>query len=172
MLTFKQRIGLFLYKFIGKHLQSSSSKIKGGYRFRMFCGKLIFAKHGKKFNIEKGAIFAPDCEIGENSGIGVNAKLYGKVIIGNNVMMGPDVVIYTRNHRHDRTDIPMNTQGVEEERPVIIGNDVWIGSNVIILPGVKISDGCIIGAGSVVTKSTPPYAVLCGNPAIVKRSRI
>ena len=86
-------------------------------------------------------------------------------------MMGTDCVIITRSHRHDRTDIPMMDQGFEEERPVFVGNDVWLGDRGIILPGVHIGDGCIIGAGSVVTRDIPPYSVAAGIPAKVIKDR-
>ena len=86
-------------------------------------------------------------------------------------MMGTDVTIITRNHRFDRTDIPMMEQGFEEERPVYIGNDVWIGDRVLILPGVHIGDGSIIAAGAVVTKDVPPYSIVAGVPARKIRDR-
>lgn len=86
-------------------------------------------------------------------------------------MMGPQVFIYTQNHNHDRTDIPMIAQGYEEEKPVVIGDDVWIGSRVTILPGVHIGEGAIIGASSVVTKDVPAYSIVGGNPAKVIKSR-
>ena len=85
--------------------------------------------------------------------------------------MGTDVTIITRNHRFDRTDIPMMEQGFEEERPVYIGNDVWIGDRVLILPGVHIGDGSIIAAGAVVTKDVPPYSIVAGVPARKIRDR-
>ena len=110
-------------------------------------------------------------EIGDRSGVGINAKMHGKVIIGNDVMMGPECIIYTQNHDFSRTDIPMNKQGFSEEKPVIIGDDVWIGGRVIILPGVNVGKGAIIGAGSVVTKDVPEYAIVAGNPATVKKYR-
>lgn len=90
---------------------------------------------------------------------------------GDNVMMAPDCIIYVRNHESSRLDIPMCEQGSTEERPVVIGNDVWIGGRVIILPGVKIGDGAIIGAGSVVTKDVSEYDVVAGNPARVIKNR-
>ena len=88
--------------------------------------------------------------------------------------MGPDVQIYTRNHRYDRIDIPMYEQGESEIKEVKIGNDVWIGARSIILPGVTIGDGAVIAAGSIVTKDVESYAVVGGNPAkIIKyRSKI
>jgi len=86
-------------------------------------------------------------------------------------MMGQDVVVFSINHEFDRTDIPMIKQGFQENQPVIIGNDVWIGDRVIILPNVKIGDGVIIGAGSVVAKSIPEFAIVVGNPAKVIKYR-
>lgn len=80
-------------------------------------------------------------------------------------MMGTDVTVITRNHRFDRTDVPMMKQGFEDEKPVYIGDDVWIGDRVIILPGVHIGNRCIIAAGSVVTKDVAPYTVVGGVPA-------
>ena len=85
--------------------------------------------------------------------------------------MGEDVTIITRNHRFDRTDIPMMEQGFCEEKPVFIGDDVWIGDKVLILPGVKIGTGCIIAAGAVVTKDIPDYSVAAGVPAKVIKQR-
>ena len=86
-------------------------------------------------------------------------------------MMGTDVVVITRNHSFERTDIPMMDQGFEEERPVVIGNDVWIGDRVIILPGVHVGDGAVLAAGAVVTKDVPEYAIVGGTPAKVIRMR-
>ena len=82
-------------------------------------------------------------------------------------MMGSDVVIITRNHRFERTDIPMMEQGFSDEQPVTIGDDVWIGDRVIILPGIKVGDGSIIAAGAVVTHDVPAYAIVGGVPAKV-----
>ena len=126
---------------------------------------------GKHVNIEKGAIFNGEVVIGDYSGIGVNRELNGPVTIGKYVMMGSEVVVYTRNHSSSRTDIPMQNQGYDSVRPVIIGDDVWIGRRVIILPGVQIGEGCIIGAGAVVAKDIPPYSVVVGNPAKIIKNR-
>ena len=86
-------------------------------------------------------------------------------------MMGSNVTVITHNHAFDRTDIPMMEQGFEEERPVVIGNDVWIGDRVIILPGVHVGDGSILAAGAVVTKDVPPYSIVGGVPAKLIRMR-
>jgi maltose O-acetyltransferase len=140
---------------------------------RRFICRRIFKYAGKKINIEKGAFFGDgsEIEIGDYSAIGVNCKVYGSVKIGNDVMMGPDVIILTQNHRFDRLDIPMWQQGHYPPEPVVIGDDVWIGTHAILLPGVKIGKGAVIGAGAVVTKDVPEYAVVGGNPAKVIKFR-
>lgn len=165
-------MGALLYHSLAKHLPPSWSGIKLGQTvLRRWCGKMMLKSCGKKVNIEKNAMFSSKVSLGDYSGIGINAKIYGACTIGNHVMMGTDVVIITRNHKHDRTDIPMMHQGFEEERPVTIGNDVWIGDRVIIMPGVHIGDGCIIAAGAVVTRDIPAYSIAGGIPAKVIKSR-
>lgn len=168
----KRKIGAFLYKTIGRHLPASYSSLKlGQTAFRRFCGKMMLASCGKDVNIECNATFSPKVSLGDYSGIGINAKIYGTCNIGKYVMMGSDVTIITRNHAFDRTDIPMMEQGFYEEKPVTICDDVWIGDRVIILQGVTIGSGAVIGAGSVVTKDIPSMAVAAGNPAKVIRMR-
>lgn len=169
---FKRRLGALLYYTIAKHLPVSYSSVRiGQTALRRFCGRLMLESCGKKVNIEKNAVFSAKVSLGSRSGIGINARINGRCVIGDDVMMGTDCVIITRSHRHDRTDIPMMDQGFEEERPVFVGNDVWLGDRVIILPGVHIGDGCIIGAGSVVTRDIPPYSVAAGIPAKVIKDR-
>lgn len=167
----KQYIGCALYV-IAKHLPVSYGRFGGIWRScRGGAARLMLPKCGKNINIEKDATFSIRTEIGDNSGIGVNAHFYRKVIIGDNVMMAPDCIIYVRNHESSRLDIPMCEQGSTEERPVVIGNDVWIGGRVVILPGVRIGNGAIIGAGSVVTKDVADYDVVAGNPARIIKNR-
>lgn len=155
-----------------KNLPSSSAYFfHWGRNLRSFFGRRIIASAGKNINIEKGATFSRRLRVGDNSGLGINCKIQGTVQIGDNVMMGPDVLIYTTNHEFGNKNIPMQLQGYQAERPVSIGNDVWIGSRVIILPGVHIGDGCVIGAGAVVTKDIPANCVCVGNPAKVVKER-
>lgn len=168
----KKIIGLMLYNCIGKHLPVSFSKVQiGQKKFRCFCGKLILERCGENVNIERKALFSTKVEIGDGSGIGIRASIGGKCVIGDNVLMGPDCVIYTRNHEFSDLSIPIRGQGFQEEEPVIIGDDVWIGGRVTILPGVHIGSHSVIGAASVVAKDVPEWSVVCGNPAVVKRSR-
>lgn len=171
-MNIKRLIGGFLYYAYAQHLPRSYSGFKLGQKqLRRFCGKMMMEHCGKNVNIEKKAFFSYKVSLGDYSGIGVNAKIYGRCHIGNYVMMGEDCTIIASNHRFDRTDIPMMQQGFSEERPVTIGNDVWIGDRVMILPGVQIGDGCIIGAGSIVTHDVPPYSIAAGNPARVIKHR-
>ncbi len=157
----------YFYLRIGKRMHH----VKIGLKYRRFLAEHILAECGKEVNIERHASFSHDIHLGNYSGIGAHSHIGGKTYIGDYVMMGPEVVIYETNHCFDRTDIPMCEQGFQEPQPVHIGNDVWIGRRVIILPGVTIGDGCVIGAGAVVTKDIPPYSVAVGNPARVVRSR-
>lgn len=170
--SIRRKLGALLYYPIAKHLPPSYSRIRLGQTgLRRFCGKLMLAECGKKVNIEQNALFSAKVTLGDYSGIGINAKIYGTCHIGRYVMMGTDVTVITRNHCFDRTDIPMMEQGFLPEEPVWIGDDVWIGDRVLILPGVHIGNGCIIAAGAVVTKDVPDYAVVAGVPAKVIRMR-
>lgn len=129
---------------------------------RGFFARRICASAGRGINIERGATFSSLCKIGDRSGIGVRCELHGEVHIGNDVMMAPECCFYTTNHRSCRTDMPMREQGDTEARPIVIGNDVWIGRRVMVMPGVTVGDHSIIAAGSVVTKCIPPYSVAGG----------
>lgn len=164
--------GKLLYNVIAKRMPLSDSRMSfGSKKLRGFCGKLILTHCGINVNIEKGAQFSSDISLGDNSGIGVNALISSQVTIGNDVMMGPDCIILTSNHGMERKDIPMWQQPSSKPRAVVIGDDVWIGARVIILPGVHIGSGSVIGAGAVVTKDVAPGSIVGGNPAKLIRMR-
>ena len=112
--------------------------------------------------------------LGHYVNIGVNNILQaaGEITIGNDVLLGPDVKIWSTNHVFADSHKPVRDQGYEF-KPVVIGNNVWIGSNVFIMPGAVIGDGCIISAGSVVgAKILPEYSIVAGNPARKIGSRL
>ena len=88
------------------------------------------------------------------------------VIFGDNVFIAPNCGFYTAGHP---TDAAERNRGLEYARPITVGNDVWIGADVCVLPGVTIGDDCVIGAGSVVVKDIPPHSVAVGNPCKVIR---
>lgn len=90
--------------------------------------------------------------------------------IGDYVLIGPNCQIITANHKHSAWDVPISLQWIEES-PVKICDDVWLSANVVVLPGVTIGRGAIIGAGAVVTKDVPPFAIMGGVPAKLIRYR-
>lgn len=118
-------------------------------------------------------------EIGNNVKLGIRPMLIApnsRIIIGNHVMFGPEVTIRGGNHRIDVVGKYMYevTEGMkrkEDDKGVVIEDDVWVGTRAIILHGVVIGKGSVIGAGAVVTKSVPPYSIAVGNPARVIRPR-
>lgn len=164
-----------LFFIIGKHLPVAHFRIKaiGSFSrwYREQCGKMIMKKCGNNVNIYPRCSFSQYVELGDNSDIGLDAKIQGKCKIGKNVIMGPECNIWTINHNTDRIDIAIKYQGTKPEREVIIGDDSWIGSRVTILPGVVIGKGVVVGSGSVVAKSIPDYAVVVGNPARIVKYR-
>ena len=110
-------------------------------------------------------IWTASLKLGNNIQINPNTSIYGQVHIGSNVMIAPNCMIAGGSHSFINTHKPMIDQGCTIKRPIVIGNDVWIAANAIILDGIYIGDGAIIGAGSVVTKDVPSMAIVGGNPA-------
>lgn len=108
-------------------------------------------------------------EAGDNLYINVNCTILdcNRVVLGNDVLLAPNVQIYTAYHP---TDPAVRKTGVEMAAPITIGNNVWIGGGVIICPGVTIGDQVTIGAGSVVTRPIPANVVAVGNPCRVVRT--
>jgi len=130
--------------------------------------KKIFGTIGENVHIEKSIRidYGINTKIGSNVFINFNFVLLDccPVTIGNNVFIAPNVQIYTACHPIDPKD---RNEHIGFAKPITIGNDVWIGGNCVILPGVTIGDGCTIGAGSVVIKSIPPHSVAVGSPCKV-----
>lgn len=141
--------------------------------FRRFVCKHIFAYCGSNVNIDRMVTFGSGfrIRIGNNSGMGAHSVIDSNIIIGENVMMGPRCYILTENHCTERTDIPMCQQGYSIRKQTVIGNDVWIGREVLFTPGRTIKDGCIIAARTCLCKDFPEYSVVGGNPARVIKTR-
>ncbi|WP_428193450.1 acyltransferase [Aliivibrio sifiae] len=120
---------------------------------------------GNNLTICKNAFVDPiKLVVGDGVWIGYNCFLCGEVVIGNNVMIGPNVSIPGANHNYEKKGIPYKDQGLDV-KGTLIGNNVWIGANSVILDGVKIGDNSVIGAGSVVTKDVPENMIYAGVPA-------
>jgi galactoside O-acetyltransferase len=113
-------------------------------------------------------------EVGANSAfnrnVHINASIGGKIIIGEYVLVGPNVTMRSSGHVFSDLTTPIRYQG-HTAKDIIIENNVWVGSNVTILGGVKISTGAIVGAGAVVVNDIPPYAIAVGVPAKVIKYR-
>ncbi len=130
--------------------------------------KKIMGKTYQSFLIEQPfwCDYGYNIEIGENFYANHNLVILdcAKVQFGKNVFIGPNCGFYTAGH-------PINVQerikGLEYAKPIIVGDNVWIGGNVAVMPGVTIGDNTIIGAGSVVTKDIPGNVVAVGNPCKV-----
>lgn len=110
------------------------------------------------------------CDYGYNISVGKNVFFnfnccfldVMKIELGDNVMLGPNVQIYTATHPMNKTE---RSSGLEFAKPIKIGDDVWLGGGAIICPGVTIGNGVVVGAGAVVTKDVPDDVFVAGNPA-------
>ncbi|MDP6155078.1 MAG: acyltransferase [Candidatus Thermoplasmatota archaeon] len=131
----------------------------------------------------------PDVELGYNARLRANIAFAGSVTLGDDVVVGHHSILWaigggenyikvgngtglgaftvlmTRFHQYRRKDVRFTKQGPVEGKPIIIGDDCWIGIRSIIMPGVTVGKGAVVGAGAVVTKSVQPYKVVAGNPA-------
>lgn len=165
----KKKFYKIMYILFGKYWFNSNFPVFGAIskKVRSYWFKKINKVNGK-VNIERKANFGTNIVMGNNSGIGINSYVQNDVTIGSNVMIGPDVLIYTINHSYKKENVLIIKQGVNKKK-VKIGDNVWIGTRVIILPGVTIGNNVVIGAGSVVTKDIPDNVLAVGNPCIVKK---
>ena len=127
---------------------------------------------GPGCNISPNAVFSnPErIEIGARLNLGAHCYLWagpatGKIRIGDDVLFGPDVMVTAAGYRFN--DGAPVTQQAMDEADVVIGNDVWLATRVIVLPGARIGDGAVIGAGAIVTGEIPAYAIAVGTPAKV-----
>lgn len=161
-------VKLFLNPF--KHKRGKQSVIRKRTRLDVF--------PFNKFNLGIGSViedFATinngvgDVIIGDHSFIGIGNVIIGPVTIGNHVILAQNIVVSGLNHAYEDVTISPALQKVTCKQ-IIIGDDVWIGANSVIVAGITIGKHSIIGAGSVVTKNVPEFSVAVGNPAkIIKK---
>lgn len=121
---------------------------------------------GDAVRIREGVILQAGSEIsiGDQTDINPFTTIYGQVHIGNYVMIAAHVMLAGGNHRFDDRTRPMMHQG-HTCLGIVIEDDVWIGANVVVVDGVRIGKGAVVGAGAVVTRDVPSYAIVVGNPA-------
>ena len=130
---------------------------------------------GRDCLIRKGtSISGQSISLGDNVRLGYGSHIFGGddiIQIGDNVMIAPNVVIAGGYHGTDRSGVPMVFQDGVSKGPIIIGNDVWLGANSVVLSNITIGDGVVVGAGSVVNKDLPDYAIAAGNPVKIIKYR-
>lgn len=138
-----------------------------GYKLRYLAVRKLLAYCGEDVVVKDNCYFGNGnkLKVGDRSQLGQNARLGGTITIGDDVVMGPDVVMMATSHEFKDLNTPINMQGAKPEEPIVIGNDCWIGTRVIILPGVHIGNKCIVAAGAVVTRSFPDNCIIGGVPA-------
>lgn len=112
-----------------------------------------------------------DVIIGDYTRIGLHCTVIGPICIGNHVNLAQGIVVTALNHNFNDNTKRIDEQGVST-KPVVIGDDVWIGANAVVLPGVTIGQHSVVAAGAVVTQDVPAYTVVAGVPAkVVKKLR-
>lgn len=170
-LSFKRKLFYVIYNLFAKQLPRTYMpySLGSGYIRHVIVNSFI-DKCGKNLRIQSNVLLSPHLEIGNDVEINENVRIRANVKIGNNVLIAPNVQLISINHEYKDIAVPIKYQGEKKGR-IEIGDDVWIGTAAIILPNVKVSKGAIIGAGAVVTKDVPEYAIVGGNPAKIIKYR-
>ena len=110
-----------------------------------------------------------DVVIGDHTRIGLHNTIIGPVTIGSHVNLAQGITVTALNHNFEAPERRIDEQGVSTQQ-VTIGDDIWIGANAVVLPGVTVGNHCVIAAGAVVTKDVPPHSLVAGVPAkIIKQ---
>lgn len=173
-----RKFWLMVYYGFARHLPKSTIPGIGtfGRWLRGKCARHLFAECScEDINIEQGAYFGNGRNFHAmgNTTLGKDFVCHNRIVtIHGHLMMAEDVLFQGGGHRFDNIDLPLHEQGTLPDTPLEIGVDVWIGARAIVLPGcTRIGAHSIIGAGAVVTKDVPEYAIVGGNPAKVIRIR-
>lgn len=161
----RSRVNLTLLRLRGVQVHSTA-QINSGAIFEPSGGKIII---GARSYIDHGVILRAlggTIEIGEDCSVNAYSVLLGggDLRVGNKTRIAPHTVIVPSNHVFSDPDMPIKDQGLER-LGITIEEDVWIGAGVSVLDGVVLGQGCVVGAGAVVTKSVPPSTVVGGVPA-------
>ena len=173
-MSIQKKLSFALYYGFAWHLPTQPMiGWKFAYWIRRILVRNIFLECGSDVIIKHRAYFGTGAKVvlGDRSQLGHNSRIDNDTVIGCDVMMGPDAIIMSNSHEFSRLDIPMIAQGAAERRPVVIEDDVWIGTRSIIMRGVRVGRGSIIGSGSVVTRDVMPYSIVGGVPARLIRMR-
>jgi acetyltransferase-like isoleucine patch superfamily enzyme len=161
-----QAMSVWLEQWLGGIFRSIPSFLGFGLRFVLY--RCLFARLDGFCFIYPGAYLTHTYGIRAGRNLHVNGGAFfdgrGGLTIGENVLVGPNTVLLSSQHHWSDPSLPIVLQG-HRLAPTTIGDDVWIGANVVITPGVTIANGTVIGAGSVVTADTAPYTIVAGVPA-------
>lgn len=149
-------------------------------RLREYLLRPLFLSYGERFRFDPDGTYSfHNISVGNNVNLGLRPFLSStrsNIKIGNHVFFGPEVAIHGGNHRIDvvgrfMISITEDEKRTEDDKDVIIEDDVWIGTRAIILHGVTIGRGAVVAAGAVVTRDVPPYSIVGGVPARVLKFR-
>lgn len=168
---------LIVYYGFARHLPKSNRPVLGkfGGWLRSKCAKHLFAECKGYVNLEQGAYIGNGkaFHVLGDAGFGKDFKCHSRIVtVHGELLMGEDVLFQGNDHEFSNPDVPVGKQGPHPADPLEICEDVWIGARAIVLLGCKkIGAHSIIGAGAVVTKDVPEYAIVGGNPAKVIRMR-
>lgn len=130
----------------------------------IFVGERCYFGPGLKLYATPSSKIVIGDNFSANSNVMINIRGRGSIVIGNNVLIGPNVVIRANNHKFELVHIPIADQEMTEG-DIVIGDDVWIGSNAVILPNVHIGTGAVVAAGAIVTKNIDNFSIVAGVPA-------
>lgn len=170
-LSARQRVFFLLYNIFGRILPRPTMPYSLGSRWiREFLLRNALDVCGKKILVDPHVTLSPTVSIGDNTYIGEGTRIRGKVKIGCDVLIAQNVHIVAFNHRYENYRVPIRLQG-ENFGEIVIGDDVWIGVNAVVLNNVTIGNHAIVGAGAVVTKNVPAWAIVGGAPARVLKYR-
>ena len=142
---------------------------------KIYCSVRMDTPPYRRFSLGRGSVVESyscinnavgDVIIGDHTRVGIHNTIIGPVTIGSNVNLAQGITVTALNHNFDDPSQRIDQQGVSTN-PVVIADDVWIGANAVVLPGVTVGRHCVIAAGAVVTRDVPPNSVAAGVPAKV-----
>ena len=169
---------LILYYGFAQWLPNFDSRLLGKFsnRIRIACVRRLFDFVGKDVNIGRRVKFGhgKNIRIGHRSNFGANCRVPSNIVIGDNVIMGPNCFFFgSFSHKISDTSIPMIEQGIELlPGHTSIHDDIWIGQECLFMPNVEIKSHSIIGARTIVTKNVPKGVIFAGNPGKIRKHRL
>lgn len=165
-LSFREAVGLYLDEWVGALLRPIPGLLGATLRFAYYrfafarLGGFCFIRPGARISYSSGMSVGRNLHL--NGGTFIDAR--GGLTLGDHVLIGPNVSLLTSQHQWADPTLPIVVQG-HVMASTRVGDDVWIGANAVILPGVTLASGTVVGAGAVVHEDTEPYSIVGGIPA-------